>query len=177
MGLEGKAAIYNGWLDNYVKKAIICAADIVALPSLYEPFSSLTLEVLSADLACEANDLSVPVLVVGDTGGITEIIRNGYNGFKVPMEEDRFDLKPEYLTRVLEMVVADDKLQAKISKGAIETIQKKAFEWDNVLKLIFQTYSKSKDNHFELSKMQRDDVEPIPVYAEKTGLVENYVQV
>ncbi len=157
--IDSKATIYNGWLNEYMKKAVITAADVVALPALYEPFSDLTLQVMAADLACEANDLSGPVLVVGDTGGMTEIISNGFNGFKVPMEEDRFDLKPEYLTRVLELILEDDSIQSRISKGAIETIQKSAFEWQNVLRLIFETYSKAKDNNFKFNKMLLKEIE------------------
>ena len=145
--IENCVLLYNGWVDEEMKKSLFCAADVIALPSLYEPFGIVTLEGLAADLACELNGETGPAVVVGDTGGMHEIITNGMNGFKAPMEEDRFDLKPQFLAKVLRIVLSNEHLRRKISIGGAERVQSKSFEWHNIVHHVFELYGKAVENY------------------------------
>ncbi|MFH1780374.1 MAG: glycosyltransferase family 4 protein [Candidatus Micrarchaeota archaeon] len=146
LGLEGRVLIHDGWIEEKTKKSLFCAADVIALPSLYEPFGIVTLEGLAADLACEKNGLIGPTVIVGDTGGMREIIRNGVDGFKSPMLEDVFQLNPEYLSRILNMALADGDLRKKISEGGAKRIESKYFDWDYIITKIFCLYELAEKN-------------------------------
>jgi len=147
LGIQDDVAIYNGWLDEDMKKAIFCAADVIALPSLYEPFGLVTLEALAADMACELNGLHGPTVVVGDTGGMSEVIRNGVSGFKVPMEEDSFDLRPEMLSKILRLSLSSEELHARVSKGGAERVQSRFFDWNFIVYKIFEVYRRATENY------------------------------
>ncbi len=64
LGLEGDTQMYDGWVDEDLKKALFCASDVVCVPSLYAPASAIALEALAASLACEQNGFVGPALVV-----------------------------------------------------------------------------------------------------------------
>ncbi|MFH1750893.1 MAG: glycosyltransferase family 4 protein [Candidatus Micrarchaeota archaeon] len=156
LGLEHDAIIYNGWLGEDLKKGLFCASDVVALPSLYEPFGLVTLEVFASDMACEQLGQSGPIAVVGDTGGMSEVVKNGANGFKVPMEEDRFDMNPSFLARILKICLQDDSLKSKISKGASERVQQRYFDWNFILQKVFEIYSNAERNYERFEKHDGD---------------------
>ncbi|MEK6953782.1 MAG: glycosyltransferase family 4 protein [Candidatus Micrarchaeota archaeon] len=145
--LERDAIIYNGWLGEDLKKGMFCASDVIALPSLYEPFGLVTLEVFAADLASELNGLSGPVAIVGDTGGMAEVVKNGASGFKVPMEEDRFDMNPGYLARIIAICLKDDRLRRKISKGASQRVSQRYFDWNFIVQKVFEIYGHAQANY------------------------------
>ncbi len=143
LGISESTLIYEGWINEEMKKSIFCAADIIALPSLYEPFGLVTLEGLAADLTCELNGVTGPTVVVGDTGGMHEVIKNGVNGFKVPMEEDLFTLNPKYLADVLSMIINEPEIRKKVSTGGAERVKNSSFEWHNVCRNVFNMYEKT----------------------------------
>ncbi|MBU1197883.1 glycosyltransferase [Candidatus Micrarchaeota archaeon] len=147
LGITDRVCFYNEWLSEPQKKSLFCAADVIALPSLYEPFGLVTLEGLAADLACEKNKVRGPVVVTSDTGGMSGIIRNGVNGFKVPVEEDRFDLQPELLSKILKLSLSDKRLKARMSKGGAARVQNPCFSWKHIVPLIFSAYDHAVENH------------------------------
>ncbi len=151
LGIADDVAFYNDWLPEERKKALFCAADVIPLPSLYEPFGLVTLEALAADLAAERNGLVGPTVVTSNTGGMSGILRNGMNGFKVPMEEDRFDLQPELLAKILKLVLLDEPLRAKISKGGAARVQEACFDWNHIVDWIFKAY----DHAFENAALEK----------------------
>jgi glycosyltransferase involved in cell wall biosynthesis len=147
LGIDKDCVLYNAWLEEDTKKSLFCASTVIALPSLYEPFGLVTLEALAANLSCLANGFQGPVVVVGDTGGMREVIRNGVDGFKAPMEEDRFDLQPEYLARILEMALSRDRRQ--LTQKAAERVQSSFFNWNSVAQRNFECYEKAIENFDE----------------------------
>ncbi|MFH0971478.1 MAG: glycosyltransferase family 4 protein [Candidatus Micrarchaeota archaeon] len=150
--MENDIAIYSGWLVEETKKGMFCASDVIALPSLYEPFGLVTLEVFAADMACEMHGLSGPVAVVGDTGGMSEVVINGMNGFKVPMEEDRFDLNPAFLARILKVALQSEEQKKRITLGAAERVQQRYFDWNFIAQKIFEIYKHAEKNYEAFAK-------------------------
>jgi len=146
LGIEDKVVIHSGWLDETVKKSLFCASDVICLPSLYEPFGLVTLEGLAADLACENNNVTGPAVIVGATGGMNEIIRNGINGFKTPMDEDKFELRPDYLAKIIDIVLRNDRLHRKLSKGGAERVQSPYFDWNFIVLRMHEAYRQAIEN-------------------------------
>ncbi len=149
LGVDDSIAIYSGWVDEKLKKSLFCAVDVIALPSLYEPFGLVTLEGLAADLACEKNHVGGPAVVVGATGGMNEVIKNGVNGFKAPMEEDLFELNPNYLARILNMLLKDESLRKRISRGGASRVQSPWFDWNFIVTRMQESYGKSAENYYK----------------------------
>ncbi len=147
LGIEGKVAINSGWLDETLKKGLFCASDVICLPSLYEPFGLVTLEGLAADLACENNNVTGPAVVVGGTGGMNEIIKNGISGVKVPMDEDRFEMRADYLAKILEMVLRNDNLRRRLSRGGAERVQSPYFDWNFIVLRMHEAYHQAMENY------------------------------
>jgi glycosyltransferase involved in cell wall biosynthesis len=144
---QDSVLLYSGWLEEKMKKQMFCASDVICLPSLYEPFGLVTLEGLAADLACQKNGVKGPVVIVGDTGGMHEVIRNGVNGFKSPMEQDRFILPPAYLSKILKLALKDDALCARISDGGAQRVQSTYFDWGHISLMIMEAYRKASANY------------------------------
>lgn len=151
MGIENSVVLYSGWLSDSAKRSLMCASDIIALPSLYEPFGIVTLEALAADMACELNGIRGPVTIVGANGGMNEVIRNGVNGFKAPMTS-QFGLSAEHLSKIISMVVRDDHLRARISKGAAERVQSPYFDWRFTALRIHECYRRAARNYYKWFK-------------------------
>ncbi len=143
LGIGDNTRILNRWLEPTEKKKLMCASDVIALPSVYEPFGIVALEGLAADFACERNGTTGPVTVVGNTGGMSEIIKSGVNGFEVPIHN--FEIDPDMLHRALIKALDEDK-KASLSKKGAERVQDIYFRWEHILGKIFEVYDKAEKN-------------------------------
>ncbi|MEA4882615.1 MAG: glycosyltransferase family 4 protein [Clostridia bacterium] len=75
LGLGGKV-VMTGFISDQDRNALYRAARVAVVPSLYEPFGITALEAMAAHTP----------LVVADTGGLSEIVRHGENGWKFYVE-------------------------------------------------------------------------------------------
>lgn len=149
LGIGDDTQILNKWLEPVEKKRFMCASDVIALPSVYEPFGIVALEGLAADYAAEKNGMTGPVTVVGNTGGMAEIIKSGINGFEVPIQN--FTIDYDMLHRALQKAL-DNKRREKISKKGAERVQDKHFRWGYILEKILEVYGKAEKNWKEKLK-------------------------
>lgn len=69
--IEQERVSFTGWLPQAQLQALQAAADVIVIPSLYEPFGLVALE---------AAALGVPA-VVANTGGLSEIVDGGRCGY------------------------------------------------------------------------------------------------
>ncbi|MFN8126722.1 MAG: glycosyltransferase family 4 protein [Candidatus Nanopelagicales bacterium] len=109
----GETVHFTGWLPESELHALVAAADVAVVPSLYEPFGLVALE---------AAALGTP-LVVARTGGLAEIADEG----RVAMTFTPDD--PSDLTRVLVRTLADPEAAASRARAAradLETV----YNWE-----------------------------------------------
>jgi glycosyltransferase involved in cell wall biosynthesis len=69
IGMSDKI-LFTGYSEEDEKSKLYCAADVLAMPSLYEPFGNVAVEAMS---------MGCPV-VASETGGLSELITNNVNG-------------------------------------------------------------------------------------------------
>lgn len=120
-----KNVVFTGYLDDYTVRSLLKAADVVVVPSLYEPFGIVALEAMAA---------KTPV-VVSDIGGLSEII-NTEESVKVPPDNS------ESLAKSIVKILSNE-YKGKIGVGEmIEKGFKKALSlnWDNVSETTIGVY-------------------------------------
>jgi D-inositol-3-phosphate glycosyltransferase len=100
------------------------AADVVAMPSLYESFGLVAVEAM----AC-----GTPV-VASRVGGLAYTVQDGVSGLLVP------DRDPIALAAALEQVLGDDGLRARLGRQASEVARR--FSWPAVADMIEEIYAK-----------------------------------
>ena len=71
--LNGKVE-FLGFLNEDQRNQHLKQSDVAVFPSLYEPFGIVALEAMAAQ---------IPV-IVSDTGGLSEVVSHGIDGYKVP---------------------------------------------------------------------------------------------
>jgi glycogen synthase len=69
-----RSVTFTGWLADQPLRALLAAADVAVVPSVYEPFGLVALE---------AAALGTP-LVVARTGGLAELVEDGVTGRTFP---------------------------------------------------------------------------------------------
>jgi 1,4-alpha-glucan branching enzyme len=110
-GLENRV-LFTGRVSEAEKDAWLQHATAGLVPSLYEPFGIVALEVMAA---------GVPV-VVGDTGGLAEIVTHGRDGMKVAPGD------PGALAVVLDWLVANPDEAASLARTGRATAAER-FAW------------------------------------------------
>ncbi|MDY6776551.1 MAG: glycosyltransferase [Candidatus Nanohaloarchaea archaeon] len=161
LGIREDVHLLTRWLEDREKKSIFTASDIIALPSVYEPFGIVALEALAADYAAEENGYTGPAVVVGDTGGMDEITQSGESGMEVPTQD--FEIDPDLLDQVFcslmpgnikEEVEHDSQtLRERISSNGAERVQDEKFRWDYILDRVFEVYDRAEENHEEKKQL------------------------
>lgn len=114
--------IFYGLINGKEKFEAFSAADIVAVPSLYEGFGMLLLEAMAAGKP----------LVATNTGAAPEIIQNGKNGILANLGN------VEDLAGKIIKLLSDDQLMYLISQESRKTVE--AFDWERVSEHVHKLY-------------------------------------
>ena len=104
---------FLGTVSEDVKWALLANADALAMPSRYEGFGLPLLEAMLA--ACP--------IVATDVVAINEVIRNGYNGLLIPLED------AVALAERLSEVIGDKGLAQRLVTGGREYVQQHDVNW------------------------------------------------
>ncbi len=128
--IESDRITITGWLPHADLTALQAAADVIVVPSLYEPFGLVALE---------AGALDVPV-VVADTGGLTDVVDGGDAGllFKAGDSTE--------LARAIQRAV-DDHAGTAHRVAAMRTRIDSIFRWDRVAQQTVNTYEAAVREH------------------------------
>ncbi len=111
----GESVVFLGYLDETGRNSYLKQVDVAVFPSLYEPFGIVALEAMAAQ---------VPV-IVSDTGGLSEVVSHGIDGFKVP--PGRPDILAYYIGEVLNNPV----LARDLARGAWRKIIT-VYNWQHI---------------------------------------------
>jgi glycogen(starch) synthase len=106
---------FLGWIGDDMLHSLYRVAEIVIVPSIYEPFGLVALEAMAS--GC--------VSVVADTGGLREVVpAGGTVGLRFPPRD------PEALGAVLERVLTDESVRVRLAAEAREHALR--FDWAQV---------------------------------------------
>jgi len=114
MGLEEKV-MFLGYVDDNRRNWLLNCADVAVFPSLYEPFGIVVLEAMAA---------GTPV-IVADTGGLSEIINHGVDGYKVIPGDN------QSLSLHINLMLSDAAKAREMSRQAKDKIHR-LYNWDGI---------------------------------------------
>lgn len=118
-----RAVAFAGWLPEGDLHALVAAADLAVVPSIYEPFGLVALEAAALD---------TPV-VVAETGGLAEFAEGG----RVALTFEPGD--PASLAETVRALLADPEATQRRAKAADEALTAK-YSWDRIASLTKAAY-------------------------------------
>jgi glycogen synthase len=124
---------FTGYLEDHALRLHYAAADVAVAPSIYEPFGLVAVEAM----AC-----ATPV-VVGDTGGLREIVADGHGLSFTPQDEDAL------ADRLIE-VLRDDALAAELVARGLARVRGR-YDWSAVARRTVDVYRRAMTEEAELT--------------------------
>jgi glycogen(starch) synthase len=120
----GRHGAFLGWVGDDMLHSLYRVADLVIVPSIYEPFGLVALEAMASGCLC----------VVADTGGLREVVPpGGAVGLRFPARNSAV------LGQVLERVLSDDEARRRVVAEAREHVLK--FDWTEVARRTQRLYA------------------------------------
>lgn len=129
MRLE-KSVIFSGYMSEEMLKEAYGTCDLFVLPSVWEVLPIAVLEAMS----------SGKPIVCTDAGGDREMVRDGVNGFVVPMRS------PKALAEKINVVLSDADMRSRMG-AASRKIAEEEFDWKLIAAQTRQVYGELLDNH------------------------------
>ena len=118
-----KDVVFTGLIDDSTLKKIYYLSDVVAIPSLNEPFGIVVLEAMAAKKP----------IVASNSGGIPEIIQNGINGQLIdPQDHSEF-------ANAMKLYLEDKELSNQIGECNFKKVTEK-FSWSKSAIQILEVY-------------------------------------
>ncbi len=116
-------AQFAGYLTGPTLAGAFKCADVMVVPSLYEPFGIVALEGMVN---------RVPV-VIADSGGLGEIVEDGRTGLKVPPRN------PQALAQAITRLLLDEALRRQIGQAGYEQAVVR-YQWADVARQTVEAY-------------------------------------
>lgn len=126
LGLAGRV-VFLGYLDEKRRNEYLKMADVAVFPSLYEPFGIVALEAMVTQ---------VPV-IVSDTGGLSEVVAHGIDGYKVPPG------RPDILSYYIREVLINPGLARDLTRQAWKKVLT-VYDWQNIALGTIEVYREAK---------------------------------
>gem|GEM_PF-76137 len=124
LGIQDKLFM-TGFVDDDTKKKLLSVADVLVVPSLYEPFGIVALEGMAA---------GVPV-VVSSVGGLKEVVQHGVNGVTV------YPGDPSSIAWGLAYVLSGPGRASAMAERAKKEVCEK-YSWDRIAHNTLSVYEK-----------------------------------
>jgi glycogen synthase len=135
---------FTGFLEDHDLRLHYAAADVAVAPSIYEPFGLVAVEAM----AC-----GTPV-VVGDTGGLREIVSGGHGLSFTPQDPDQL------AARLIE-VLTDGDLAARLVERGRRRISSR-YDWRAVADATVQVYARAiREDDALVGREHRPPLRPI----------------
>lgn len=127
--------MFAGFIKEKKRNYFYNRANVAAFPSLYEPFGIVALEAMATN---------TPV-IVGNVGGLAEIVIDGITGVKVPPGD------VEKLADAIITVLSNQKFAADLCENALQKIRT-VYSWKYIAKSTTDLYK----NILEINKNRRE---------------------
>lgn len=114
---------FAGFVDGAGRNQLLKNASVAVFPSHYEPFGIVALEAMAAQ---------VPV-IVGDTGGLSEVVEHGIDGFKVPPG------RPDILARYIGEVLTNRPLAEELCRRGWRKVRS-SYNWRHIAAVTHEVY-------------------------------------
>ncbi len=116
---------FTGFLPDSEVADLMLSSDLMAIPSIYEPFGVVALEAMLA---------GIPV-VASDVDGLAEIVKHEENGILV------YPRDPSSISWGISRIISDPQNSRRLVENAKRDVQEK-YTWDAVAKLTLEAYRK-----------------------------------
>ena len=113
LGLDAHGT-FMGWIGDDALHSLYRIANLVVVPSIYEPFGLVALEAMASGCPC----------IVADTGGLREVVPNDDVGLRFRSRD------PSSLASMVERVLTDDELRERLVAEASEHVL--GFDWADI---------------------------------------------
>jgi len=125
--LDDTVFLVTEHVDHNQMAEVYNSCDIFILLSQYEPFGMALLEAM----AC-----GKPV-IVSDTGGLRDVVRDGIDGFKVQLNRSEDDVQT--VVEVMMKLLTDEVLRGRGGEAARKRVET-AYDWEHIAKRYEQFY-------------------------------------
>jgi glycogen(starch) synthase len=137
-----RSVAFTGWLEEEDLRAVVAAADVAVVPSVYEPFGLVALETAA---------LGTPLVVAG-TGGLAEVVRDHESGLVVP------PLDAAALADAVTELLCDEVLAHRVARTAREVVVRD-HDWSALAARTVEVYAAAVTQEDALREQSR----PAPV--------------
>jgi glycogen(starch) synthase len=114
---------FTGWIPDEELIALLNSADVLVVPSIYEPFGIVALEGMAA---------GVPV-VASDVGGLAEIVEHEDNGVLA------YSRNPDSIAWSVDRVLSDPERSKRLVQNARKMVQK-TYSWEAIAMRTAEVY-------------------------------------
>lgn len=128
------AVFFSGIVDTRDLPSLYRSADVFVLPSVTRKGNTEALGVV----LLEAMAAGCPV-IGSDTGGISDIVADGENGFLVPEQ------RPDLLAERIVCIISDSTLRDRFQKNGLATVRDR-FSWDRISDMFSEAYEEAAGN-------------------------------
>lgn len=115
---------FTGFIAKEDRNYVYNRAKVAVFPSLYEPFGIVALEAMATN---------TPV-IVGNVGGLAEIVSDGFNGLKVSPGSE------EELAAAIIKLLTDEKLAGNLQDNGYQTV-KSVYSWEVIASSTIEVYN------------------------------------
>lgn len=122
LGIE-EYVVFTGFIYEKERNYLYNQARVAVFPSLYEPFGIVALEAMAT---------RTPV-IVGDVGGLSEIIEEGVTGLKVKAGNE------DELAKAIIRILADDDLAQSLERNANKMVRS-IYSWESIAHKTAEVY-------------------------------------
>ncbi|MFA5787645.1 MAG: glycosyltransferase family 4 protein, partial [Actinomycetota bacterium] len=150
----GEHVRFLGFLNESELANYYRAADLAVVPSLYEPFGMVALETMAAGTP----------LIVGDTGGLRELVSHGATGLRVAPGD------PEAMLDALRRVLTDHRLARRIAMDARRRLTTE-YSWASIARSTVNVYERAMAEEKFLRSTIREERVPLRVILGRSPLL------
>lgn len=141
LGINDKV-YFTGFIRELERNFVYHHAKVAVFPSFYEPFGIVALEAMATE---------TPV-IVGDVGGLAEIVEHGVNGLKINPG------KKEDLVDAIVEILKNEEFANQLKDTAYKKV-KSVYSWETIAHSTTEVYQEVLESHNKLfSKMGRGSV-------------------